>query len=137
MKSSAIVRVPAHKGLRHLRVLATSALLSVCLSGAALADTSKMDAKLAVARAQASIELVSKENPAATRDQSFTDAQKKLADATVALDDNKNQQALWLAHEAELMATTTAGAAKLAGLVQTRTEIARNIDILETELRSK
>ena len=41
---------------------------------------------------------------------------------------------LGLANEAELMADTTAGNAKLAGLEHTRSAVAHDVDILETEL---
>ena len=62
-------------------------------------------------------------------------ANSKLTQARTALAHDKNQQAEWLANEAELMADNTAGAAQLAGIERTRAEVARDVDILESELR--
>ncbi len=116
-----------------LRIFAAGAILSIGLSGQAFADSGQA-AKLAITRAQASLDMVSKENPAATRDQAFTRAQDKLAEANIALGKDDDRQAEWLANEAELLADTTAGNAKLAGLEHTRGEVAHDVDILETEL---
>ena len=110
-------------------------LLSMALIGPALAESAELNAKLAIARAQASIDLVSKENPAQTRDQSFTDAQQRLSDAHTAIDRHHHREARWFANEAELLADTTAGSAKLAGLERTRAEVAHSVDVLTVEIR--
>ncbi|MHB1204152.1 MAG: hypothetical protein ACYCZX_01180 [Rhodospirillaceae bacterium] len=117
------------------QTFAAGALLSLALIGPALAESAELTAKLAIARAQASIDLVSKENPGQTRDQSFADAQQRLADARTAVDHNHDREALWFANEAEMLADTTAGAAKLAGLEHTRAEIAHSVDVLTAEIR--
>ena len=117
------------------QTLAAGALLSLALVGPALAESAELTAKLAIARAQASVDLVSKENPAQTRDQSFIDAQQRLSDAQIAADHNHDREALWFANEAEMLADTTAGAAKLAGLEHTRAEVAHSVDVLAAEIR--
>ena len=117
-----------------LRILVAGAILSVGLSGQAFAGSGQLAAKLAIARAQANIDMVSKENPAATREQSFASAQAKLAEANVAISQDDNRQAEWLANEAEMLADMTAGNAKLAGLEQTRSAVAHDVNILEVEL---
>jgi hypothetical protein len=117
-----------------LRIFAAGAILSVGLSGQAFADSGQLAAKLAITRAQANIDMVSREDPAATHDPSFASAQDKLATANIALSHNDYRQAEWLANEAELLADTTAGNAKLAGLEHTRSSVAHDVDILEIEL---
>jgi hypothetical protein len=118
-----------------LRILIAGAVLSAGLSGQAFAGSGQLAAKLAITRAQANIDMVSKENPAATGERSFAQAQAKLAEANVAIGRDDNRQAEWLANEAEMLADTTAGNAKLAGLEQTRTAVAHDVNILEVELR--
>ena len=115
--------------------VAAGAVLSMVLAGPAFAESAELTAKLAIARAQASVDLVSKENPAQTLDQSFVDAQQRLADAHAAVDHNHDREALWFATEAEMLAETTAGAAKLAGLEHTRAEVAHSVDVLTAEIR--
>ena len=117
-----------------LRVVLAGAVLSIGLSPEAFADSGQLAAKLAITRAQASVDMVSKENPAATREQSFAAAQAKLAEANVAISQDANRQAEWLANEAELLADTTAGNARLAELEHTRSAVAHDVDVLEVEL---
>ncbi len=112
-----------------------SGLLLSLAAVPAFAASAELNAQLGIARAQASIDLVSKENPAQTRDRSFTDAQQRLADARIAAEKNHDREALWLASEAELLADVTAGSAKLAGLQHTRAEVAHGIEILNAEIR--
>ena len=118
---------------RRMQWLAVGALLAICCIGSAYAETGAMDAKLAIARAQANIDLVSKENPAQTRDQSFADAQARLTEAHTALEHHRDRQAVWYANEAEVLADTTAGAAKLAGLEHVRADAAREVDVLTSD----
>ncbi len=120
----------------YLRVLAAAALLSIGASGSAYADSPREQATVAISRAQATIDLVSKENPAATQNASFTEAQRKLGEARIAADNGKQQSAEWYASEAELLANTTAGMAKLEGLERTQTEMVRSLHILEAETRN-
>ena len=119
----------------YLRILTAAALVSMGMSGVAHADSARTDATLAITRAEATINLVSKENPATTQDASFAEAQRKLGEARIAANNGQQQSAEWFATEAELLANTTAGVAKLAGLESTRREMARSVDILENELR--
>jgi hypothetical protein len=117
-----------------LRIFAAGAILSIGFSGQAFADAGELAAKLAITRAQANIDMVSKENPAATNDPAFASAQDKVAQANIAIRHDDNRQAEWLANEAELLVDTTAGNAKLAGLEHTRSVVAHDVDILELEL---
>ncbi len=126
---------PATRFSRVLSVFAASALLATSFGGGAFAGSGPLEAKLAIARAEASIGLVSRENPAATQDPEFAKAQRTLKDAQIALEHHDNQDAEWLANEAELSADVTAAGAKLTALEHTRTEIANNVNILEIELR--
>jgi hypothetical protein len=135
MKSFSKSIVPVSRGLRAAQVLAASALFSVSLCGAAFADPGELDAKLSIARAQASIDMVSEETPAATQDPSFANALNKLADAQAAVSHDENRRAGWLASEAELLADTAAGTAKLADLEHTRSLAAHDLDILQGELK--
>ncbi len=120
--------------IRNLQICAVSAALVAGFSGMAFAETEKVDAKLAIERAQADIDMISQENPAATGDQSFATAQQKLADAHAAMANDRSRDAMWLANEAELLADTTAGKAKLAGMENTRREIAHDVDVLASAL---
>ncbi len=122
---------------RGTRALAVSVLLSISFIGSVSAGQAELNARDAITRAEAKIDLVSKENPAATQNTSFVNAQQKLVAAKAAIVRNNDQQAMWLATEAELFAENTAGASKLAGLERTRSEVARDVDILESELRKE
>jgi len=119
---------------RWLPVACFVLMSGLCLSQPAHAD--ERDAKNAIMRAEAKIELVLRETPNATQDPSFAVAREKIIQARTALDRNKDQQAEWFANEAELLTELTAGAAQLAGLERTRLEVRRSVDILESELRN-
>lgn len=120
---------------RPARALVAGALLSAGLLAPAFA--AEIDAKLAIARAQASIDLISKENPAATSEQSFVRAQQALLNARDAEGKNDNREAVWFATESEVMAERTLAAAKLAELEKVRLATNTNANILQLELRSK
>jgi len=120
---------------RRARVLVAGAFLSAGLFAPAFA--AEIDAKLAIARAQASIDLISKENPAATSEQSFVRAQQALLNAQDAERKNDNREAVWFAAESEVMAERTLAAAKLAELEKVRLATNTNANILQLELRSK
>lgn len=121
-------------GLRRWSLVAGVALVAGMCSLPA-ANANEADAKVAIARAEAKIDLISQEYPAATHNPSFSVAHEKLTQARNAVAHNKDQQAEWLATEAELLADTTAGAAKLAQMEVSRTQISHDVDILELELR--
>jgi hypothetical protein len=126
---------PFRSGARAARALVAAALLSAGFLSPAFA--AELDAKLAIARAQASIDLISKENPAATSEQSFVRAQQALLNAQDAERKNDNREAVWFATESEVMAERTLAAAKLADLEKARLATNTNANILQLELRSK
>jgi hypothetical protein len=126
---------PSHPGIRAARTLVAAVLLSVGAFAPAFA--AELDAKLAIARAQASIDLISKENPVATADPSFVRAQESLVNARDAEARDDNREAVWFATESELMAERTLAAAKLAELEKVRLATNTNANILQLELRSK
>jgi len=118
---------------RSLSTIMVSALLIGTLSSPAFANDA--DAKLAIGRAQASLDLVSKEGSTGTSDQSFARAQQKLVDAQAQLTAGRETEAVWFATEAELLAETALGAAKLETLEQTRRSVSKDNETLQLEIR--
>jgi hypothetical protein len=112
---------------------ATLLVAGLCWLPAAKAD--QAEATVAIARAEAKIDLVSHESAAATQNRSFSTAQGKLTEAHAALSRNQDQKAEWLANEAELLADITAGSAQLAGLERTRAQVSHDADVLGSEIR--
>lgn len=121
-----------------LRHAAAGAL--ILIAGAAFAPAAHADdtaAKVAITRAEAKIDLISRETPAATQLASFSRAHDKLEQARNAVRLGHNQQGEWLANEAELASDATAGAAQLAQMEHTRSELGHAVDVLQSELATK
>jgi len=122
------------------RLRRTAALGLILAAGVAFAPTAfakDNEAKFAITRAEAKIDLISRETPSATQNPSFARAQDKLSQARDALSHGKDQQAEWLATEAELATDATASTAQLAELQRLRAELGHAVDVLESELRTK
>lgn len=120
------------RGLRRwILALGAASIAGMCYLPA---QADEAAAKVAIARAEAKIDLITNETPAATQNASFAVAHDKLTQARDAIAHNKDQKAEWLANEAELMADNTAGAAQLAELEVSRAKISHDVDVLETEL---
>jgi hypothetical protein len=124
-----------NKGSLHRWMLVAGVVMVAGLSGLPAAYAGEDAAMVAIARAEAKIDLISRETPAATHNPSFSVAHDKLTQARDAAEHHKNQKAEWLANEAELLADNTAGSAKLAELEASRAQISHDVDILELELR--
>lgn len=116
-----------------LRTIATGVLFTACLSTPAFANDA--DAKLAIGRAQANLELISKESPTGTSDRSYVRAQQKLVDARTQLTAGRETEAEWLAHEAELLADTALASARLISLEQEHRSVRTAVDALQLEIR--
>jgi len=115
-----------------LRALAASAFLFAGLSAPAFANDT--DAKLAISRAQANLELISKESPAGTRDESFVRAQQKIIAAQAELTAGNEDSAVWRANEAELLADTALASARLISLEQEHRSMRSAMDALQLEI---
>jgi len=93
------------------------------------------EAKLAIGRAQANLELIAKESPAGTSDPSFVRAQQKIVDARAQLSAGRETEAVWRATEAELLADTALASARLSGLEQEHRSVRTVMDSLQLEIR--
>lgn len=122
-------------GLRHTLVIGLLITGTVALASAAQANDAA--AKVAITRAEAKIDLISRETPAATQNPSFARAHDRLDQAREALRRGRDQQAEWLANEAELASDATASAAQLNQLELSRAELGHAVSVLESELRTK
>lgn len=119
----------------HRWMLAAGVVLAAGACYLPAAQANEAGAKIAIARAEAKIDLISRETPAATQSPSFAIAHEKLTQARAAMVHEKDQQAEWLANEAELLADTTAGSAQLAQMEASRAQVSHDVDVLESELR--
>jgi hypothetical protein len=117
------------------RVLAIGGVMIAGLCWLPAARAGQAEASVAIARAEAKVELVSRESPAATQDPSFAAAQSKLNEARAAAARNQDQAAEWRANEAEQFADITAGGAQLAGLERTRAQVGHAVEVLASEVR--
>ncbi|WP_041793939.1 hypothetical protein [Pararhodospirillum photometricum] len=127
--------LPPKTTSRWLLAAGLAAVACTASLGSAYADdlNTRPDARTAIARAEAKIELVSRESPAATQYPSFSMAQEKLKEARAASARGNDQQAQWRASEAELLADTTAGTSRLSSLERIRTETSHSIKMLTSE----
>jgi hypothetical protein len=114
-------------------VAIVAGVLFACFSAPAFANDA--DAKLAIGRAQANLELIAKESPAGTSDQSFVRAQQKILDARTQLAAGRETEAVWFASEAELLADTALASARLISLEQEHRSTQTAIDTLQAEIR--
>ena len=121
--------------LRRTIVIGLLIMGTAALASAAYANDD--GAKMAITRAEAKIDLISRETPAATQNPSFARAHDRLDQARDALRRGRDQQAQWLANEAELASDATASAAQLNQLELSRAELGRAVSVLESELGTK
>lgn len=119
------------------RHAAIAIALTASATFAPAASANDAEAKVAITRAEAKIDLISRETPAATQNPSFTRAHDRLDQAREALKRGRDQQAEWLANEAELASDATVSAAQLAQLELSRAELGHAVNVLELELRTK
>lgn len=124
-----------HLNIKQQRNFATAAALLAGLISASTALANDTDARLAIARAESKIDLLSAESSTSTQSPAFTLAHDRLTQANAAIAHNDNRQAEWLANEAEILADNAAGAGKLARLVQIRTDASHQVDLLNVTPR--
>jgi hypothetical protein len=113
----------------------TVAATLLLAAGSTPAFANDAEAKLAIGRAQANLELIAKESPAGTTDPSFARAQQKIVDARTQLTAGRETEAVWRATEAELLADTALASARLIGLEQEHRSVRTAIDSLQLEIR--
>jgi hypothetical protein len=126
--------------LRSLRGISTF-LAAITLTGALscmTAGANEADARLALTRAEAKIEVVARSGVApSTQSNAFVIAQQKVDAAKDAFRRDKNRFAEYYAMEAEVWAEVAASNNELAGLERTRGELARAVDILAVEINKQ
>lgn len=115
-----------------------SAVLAACLAAAVFvaapaAAASRQDAAAAIGRADAKIELVSRNaaQPGMPNDQSYNDARQRMEQARAAEKSNRYERAEWLADEAGQLAELTGERAKLAALLANLAAATSSLDALQ------
>ena len=137
MKNSMLIPAIGGAVSRRLRAVAAFILAVSSAFVPAAYAAGNAEAKGAIIRAEAKIDLISRETPAATQNPSFSRAHDRLDQSRDALKRGRDQEAEWLANEAELASDATASAAQLAQLERSRTELEQAVRVLESELRTK
>jgi type II secretory pathway pseudopilin PulG len=118
-----------------LRPVAVAAALALSAMLAMPTQARDDEAKEALARAEAKMEMVTRSgNPPATQSNAFMNAQRKIEAAHMAMRDNDNREAELLATEAEVWAEATAVLTELTALDRQRAELDRSVNILATEI---
>ncbi len=126
------------QSLRTKSLRSVSAFLATLTLAGAMAmpaTANEADARTALARAEAKVEVVARSGvPPSTQSNAFAIAQQKIDAAKDAFRRDKNRFAEYYAMEAEVWAEVAASNNELTGLERTRAELARAVDILAVEI---